>query len=83
MFSLFKVNQHNKTMGIEKRSAIVRFGVGMKRPNMKGETTIVNDLNQTAYDYTAEVTNRFKGLDLIDRVPENYGWRFVTLHRRQ
>ena len=28
------------------------------------------DLNQTAYDYTMEVTNRFKGLDLIDRVPE-------------
>ena len=28
------------------------------------------DLNQTLYDYTVEVTNRFKGLDLIDRVPE-------------
>ena len=29
-----------------------------------------------------EVTNRFKGLDLIDRVPEGYGWRFMTLYRR-
>ena len=28
------------------------------------------DLNQIPYDYTMEVTNRFKGLDLIDRVPE-------------
>ena len=28
------------------------------------------DLNQVPYDYTVEVTNRFKGLDLIDRVPE-------------
>ena len=28
------------------------------------------DLNQIPYDYTAEVRNRFKGLDLIDRVPE-------------
>ena len=28
------------------------------------------DLNQIHYDYTVEVTNRFKGLDLIDRVPE-------------
>ena len=28
------------------------------------------DLNQITYDYTVEVTNRFKGLDLIDRVPE-------------
>ena len=27
-------------------------------------------LNQIPYDYTVEVTNRFKGLDLIDRVPE-------------
>ena len=28
------------------------------------------DLNQILYDYTMKVTNRFKGLDLIDRVPE-------------
>ena len=28
------------------------------------------DLNQISYDYTGKMTNRFKGLDLIDRVPE-------------
>ena len=28
------------------------------------------DLNQIPYDYTVEMTNRFKGLDLIDRVPD-------------
>ena len=28
------------------------------------------DLNQIPYDYTVEVTNRFKGLDLVDRIPE-------------
>ena len=28
------------------------------------------NLNQIPYDYKVEVTNRFKGLDLIDRVPE-------------
>ena len=28
------------------------------------------DLNQIPYDYTVEVINRFKGLDLIDRVPD-------------
>ena len=28
------------------------------------------NLNQIPYDYTVEVTNRFKGLDLIDREPE-------------
>ena len=44
------------------------------------------DLNKIPYDYIVKVTNRFKGLDLIDRVPEElwtYGWRFVTLYRRQ
>ena len=40
------------------------------------------DLNQIPYDYTVEVTNRFKGLDLIDTMPEEYGRRFVTLYRR-
>ena len=37
-----------------------------------GETTrpFRYDLNQVPYDYTVEVRNRFKGLDLIDRVPE-------------
>ena len=29
-----------------------------------------NDLNQIPYDYTVEVRNRFKGLDMIDRLPE-------------
>ena len=40
------------------------------------------ELNQIPYDYTVEVTNRFKGLDLIECL-KNYGWRFVTLYRRQ
>ena len=37
-----------------------------------GETTRPSryDLNQIPYDYTVEVRNRFKGLDLIDRVPD-------------
>ena len=37
-----------------------------------GKTTrpLRYELNQIAYDYTLEVTNRFKGLDLIDRLPD-------------
>ena len=37
-----------------------------------GETTrpFRHDLNQISYDYTEEVRNKFKGLDLIDRVPD-------------
>ena len=34
------------------------------------------DLNQIPYDYTVEMTNTFKGLDLIDRVPEEL-WKEV------
>ena len=40
------------------------------------------DLNQIPYDCIVEVRNRFKGLDLIESLM-NYGWRFMTLYRRQ
>ena len=40
------------------------------------------DLNQITYDYTGEVRNRFKVLDLIECLM-NYGMRFMTLYRRQ
>ena len=40
------------------------------------------DLNQIPYDYTVEVTNRFKGLDLIECL-KKYGRRFMTSYRRQ
>ena len=40
------------------------------------------DLNQIPHDYTVEVTNRFKGLDLIECL-KNYGWRFITEYKRQ
>ena len=36
------------------------------------------DLNQIPYDYTVEVRNRFKGLALIDRVPDELWTMFVT-----
>ena len=39
-------------------------------------------LNQIPYDYTVEMRNRFKGLDLIECLM-NYGWRFMTLYRRE
>ena len=40
------------------------------------------DLQQIPYDYTVQVRNRLKGLDLIECL-RNYGLRFVTLYRRQ
>ena len=46
--------------------------------NKVGETTspFQYGLNQITYDYTVEVTDRFKGLDLVDRVPEEL-WKVV------
>ena len=48
---------------------IAKFRLKMKKV---GKTTrpFRYDLNQIPYDYTVEMTNRFKGLDLIDRVSE-------------
>jgi len=40
------------------------------------------DVNQIPYDYTVEVKNRFKILDLKDRVPEELWKRFITMYRR-
>ena len=39
------------------------------------------DLNQIPYGYTVKVTNRFKGLDLVDRVPEELRCKFITLYK--
>ena len=48
---------------------IAKFRLKLKKV---GKTTrpYQYDLNQIPYDYTVEVRNRFKGLDLIDRVPD-------------
>ena len=48
---------------------IAKFRLKLKKVG-KTTRTFRYDLNQIPYDYTVEVTNRFKGLDLIDRVPE-------------
>ena len=49
-----------------------------------GKTTrqFRHDLNQILDDHIVEVTNRVKGLDLIECL-KNYGGRFVMLYRRQ
>ena len=48
---------------------IVKFRLKLKKVG-KTTSSFRYDLNQIPYDYTVEVTSRFKGLDLIDRVPE-------------
>ena len=60
---------------------IVKFRLILKKVR-KTTRSFRYDLNQTPYNYTVEVRNRFKGLDLIECL-KNYGWRFVTLYRRR
>ena len=59
---------------------IAKFRLKLKKV---GKTTrqFRYDLNQIPYDYPVEVTNRFKGLELIECL-KNYGQRFITLYRR-
>ena len=55
--------------GSDHELVIAKFRLKLKKV---GKTTrsFRYDLNQIPYDYTLEVRNRFKGLDLMDRIPE-------------
>ena len=61
---------------------IAKFRLKLKKV---GKTTrpFRYDLNQMPYDYTLEVTNRFKGLDLIDRVPDELWMEVHDIVQRQ
>ena len=74
-------NETGADCGSDHELLIAKFRLKLKKV---GKTTrpFRYDLHQITYDYTMEVTNRFKGLDLIECL-KNYGWRFVTLYRRQ
>ena len=67
--------------GSDHELLIAKFRLKLKKV---GKTTrpIEYDLNKISYDYTVEVRNRFKGLDLIECLM-NYGQRFMTLYKRQ
>ena len=60
---------------------IAKFRLKLKKVE-KTTRPLRYDLNQIPNDFTVEVRNRFKGLDLIECLM-NYGQRFVTLYRRQ
>jgi len=81
MEKLYTVSK-NKTCDSDHELLIAKFRLKLKKVG----TTIRPfryDLHQIPYDYTVEVRNRFKGLDLIAECPMSYGVRFVTLYRRQ
>ena len=68
-------------LGADCGSNHVKFRLKLKKV---GKTTrpFMYDLNQITYDYTVGVRNRFKGLDLIDRVLEKLWAEVQTLYRR-
>ena len=61
--------------GLDHQLLIAKFRLKLKKV---GRTTrqFRYDPNQIPYDYTVEVMNRFKGLDLVDRMPEEL-WKEV------
>ena len=67
--------------GSDHELLIAKFRLKLKKI---GKTTrpFRYDLNKIPYNYTVEVTKRFKGLDMIEHL-KNYGWRFVILYKRQ
>ena len=71
MEKLYAVNKTRPAAdcGSDHELLIAKFRLKLKKA---GKTTrpFRYDLNQILYDYTVEVTNRFKGLDLRERVPE-------------
>ena len=62
-------------------NSIAKFRIKLKKVG-KITRQCRYDLNQIPYDSTVQVTNRFKGLDLIESL-KSYGRRFMTLCRRQ
>ena len=67
--ALYSQQKQDRELGSDHELLIDKFRLKL---NKVGKTTkpFRYDLNQIPYDYTVEVRNRFKGLDLIDRVPE-------------
>ena len=69
LFSMSYFGLPEADCGSDHELLIAKFRLKLKKV---GKTTrpFRYDLNQIPNDYTEEVTNRFKGLDLIDRVPD-------------
>ena len=78
--ALYSQQKQDWELTMAHKFLIAKFRLNLKKV---GKTTrpFRYDINQITYNYTVELRNRVKGLDLIDKVPD--GWRFMTLYRRQ
>ena len=67
--ALYSQQKQDRELTVAQKLLIAKFRLQLKKV---GKTTrpFRHDLNQIPFNYTVEMTNKFKGLDLIDRVPE-------------
>ena len=94
MYSAYKLNKQGDSIqpiqsakmrlgadcGTDPELLIAKFRLKLKKVG-KITRPFKYDLNQISYNYTVEVTNRFKGLDVIECL-KNYGWRIMILWRQ-
>ena len=64
-----KKKNRNRLCGSDNELLIAKFRLKLKKVE-KTTRPLRYDLNQISYDYTVEVPDRLKGLDIIDRVPK-------------
>ena len=69
LYTVSKKTRPGTDCGWDHEFLIAKFRLKLKKVG-KITRPFRYDLNKIPYDYTVEVKNRFKGLDLIDRVPE-------------
>ena len=83
MEKLYTVSKNKPRSSLWLRSwlLIAKFRIKLKKVG-KITRPFRYDLNQIPHDYTVEVTNRLKGLDLIDCL-KDYGWKLMILYKRQ
>ena len=80
LYTVRKKTRPGTYCGLDHEFLIAKFRLKLKKEKTTGPFRY--DLNQIPYNYTVEVTNRFKGLDLIECL-KNYGQRFMTSYRRR
>ena len=81
--SLFKPTQLGADCGSDHELLIAKFRLKLKKLGKKPTRPFRYDLNQIPYNYTVEVRNRFKGLDLTDRVPEELWTEFQNIAQEE
>ena len=81
LYTVSKNKTRSSDCGSDYELLIAEFRLKLKKAR-KTTRPFRYDLNQIPCNYTVEVTNSSKGLDLVQCL-KTYGWRFVTLYRRQ